>query len=206
MATDPEAQSDRPRRAIVGLIVLAYLASLYYTLANHAYRALGLAEAPPGTTRALEVAELLVVVNAFVVFWAWSGVRRGLKWRPSWLQAAAAALLIVAFSGAYRGEDSSAAAILSLWTMGLTLYLPLALYALALGLYGATIVALLGQARHDPGRAWDAVALGLLPVAGLTLDLTYQHLVALVALLLLARALPESAAADREDLVGHSSG
>ncbi len=115
--------SDAPRKAIVGLIVLAYLAAQYYTLANQAYGALGLTASPAGTARALELAELLVLINAFVVFWAWSGVRQGLHWRPSRLQAGTAGLLIVAVMGAYRGEDSSTAAILSLWTLGLTLYL-----------------------------------------------------------------------------------
>jgi hypothetical protein len=181
-------RNDTPRKVIVTLIVLAYMASQYYVLANQAYSALGLTTTPSGTTRALELAELLVVVNALVVFWAWSGVRRGLQWRPSRLQVGAALLLTLAFVGAYRGEDSSAAAILSLWTLGLTLYLPLPIYVLALGLYGATMVACLSEARRDPGRGWDVIALGLLPVAGLTLEMTYVHLVALVALLLLVQA------------------
>lgn len=190
-----DGESDRPRRAIVALIVLAYVASQYYTLANQAYRALGLTAAPPGATRALEAAELLVVITAFVTFWAWSGVREGLRWRPSPLQMGAAALLIVAFVGAYRGEDSSTAAILSLWTLGLTLYLPLPVYALALGLYGATLVACLSRARSEPAAMGDAIALGLLLVAGLTLELTYQHLVAVVALLLLTAGRPETESA-----------
>ncbi|MEE8369327.1 MAG: hypothetical protein V3S00_01005 [Dehalococcoidia bacterium] len=181
-------RNDTPRKVIVTLIVLAYLASQYYVLANQAYSALGLTTAPAMTTRALELAELLVVVNAFVVFWAWSGVRRGLQWRPSRMQLGVALLLMVMFLSAHRGADSSTAAILSLWTLGLTLYLPLPIYVLALGLYGATLVACLSEARRDPVRgSWDVIALGLLPVAGLTLEMTYVHLIALVALLLLVQ-------------------
>lgn len=187
-----ERQREPARSLAVGLVVLAYLAAQYQLLAYQGYRALDIGAQPPGTTRALELAELLVLANAFLLFWAWSGVRAGLRWRPWWPQVVVGGLLIVVFLGAYRGEESSTAAILSLWTLGLTLYLPLPLYALALGLYGATVLACLGNARREPRRLWDAVALGLLPVAGLTLELTYQHLVALVALLLLAGAHPQA--------------
>jgi len=182
-----DGRGDFGRKATVALIVLAYLFAQYYTLSNQAYRALDLTVAPPLTTRALEIAELLVVATALLAFWRWSGARSGLRWRPSPVQLGVAGLLVFAFLGAYRGEDSSTAAILSLWTVGLTLYLPLPLYALALGLYGAALVACLGRARRDPAHIADAIALGLLPVAGLTLDLTYQHLVAIVALLLLVQ-------------------
>ncbi|MDO8611318.1 MAG: hypothetical protein Q7R32_00650, partial [Dehalococcoidia bacterium] len=194
-----DGRSDHYRKATVGLIVLAYLFAQYYTLSNQAYRALDLTTAPPQTARALEMAELLVVATALLAFWRWSGVRAGLNWRPSPVQLGVAGLLIFAFLGAYRGEDSSTAAILSLWTVGLTLYLPLPVYALALGLYGAALVACLGRARRDPAFMPDAVALGLLPVAGLTLDLTYQHLVAIVALLLLVQ--PSLAPSDAQDAV-----
>jgi len=192
-----DGRGDPGRKAIVALIVLAYLFAQYYSLSNQAYRALELTAAPPLTARALEIAELMVVATALLAFWRWSGVRAGLSWRPSPVQLGVAGLLVFAFLGAYRGEDSSTAAILSLWTIGLTLYLPLPVYALTLGLYGAALVACLGRARRDPAFVPDAIALGLLPVAGLTLDLTYQHMVALVALLLLVRApLTESGSED----------
>jgi len=192
-----DVRSDPFRKATVALIVLAYLFAQYYTLSNQAYRALDLTAAPPLTARALEMAELLVVTAALLAFWRWSGVRAGQGWRPSPVQLGVAGLLVFAFLGAYRGEDSSTAAILSLWTVGLTLYLPLPVYAVALGLYGAALVACLGRARRDPAFMRDAIALGLLPVAGLTLDLTYQHLVAMVALLLLV--LPPLAPGEAED-------
>jgi len=192
-----DGRADFGRKATVALIVLAYLFAQYYTLSNQAYRALDLTAAPPLTTRALEIAELMVVATALLAFWRWSGVRAGLRWRPSPLQLGVAGLLVFAFLGAYRGEDSSTAAILSLWTVGLTLYLPLPLYAIALGLYGAALVACLGRARRDPVYMADAIALGLLPVAGLTLELTYQHLVAIVALLLLV--LPAVVPSEADD-------
>ncbi|MDO8616037.1 MAG: hypothetical protein Q7T33_09940 [Dehalococcoidia bacterium] len=75
------------------------------------------------------------------------------------------------------------------------------MYTLALGLYACAWAGCLSRARRDPSTMGDVIALGLLPVAGLTLDTTYQVLVALVALLLLAaphaadaRSSPQTAA------------
>ncbi len=193
------AWNDRrrdPWRALaVVLVVLAYAGSLYHVLANEAYQALGLTARPPATLRALEAAEALVLVAAGVAFWRWSGVRvRGWtgprRWRPALLQAGVAVALVAVFVASYYGRGgSSTAAILSLWSLGLTLYLPMPLYALALGLYGAAVAGALRRHASGDDHPWDAIALGLLPVAGLTLELTYQYLVALVALLVLVRPL-----------------
>ncbi len=174
------------RKAAMTAIVVAYLGSQYHTLSNQGYQALGIAATPPATRALLEIAELVIVANAFLVFAGWSGVSLRLRsWRPFGLPLLFAGALMLGFVGAYRGEDSSTAAILSLWTIGLTLYLPLPAYVLALGVYGAATVACLRS--HDPVRRWDGVAFALLPVAGLTLEMGYQHLVAIVVLLILTR-------------------
>lgn len=196
-----EACADRRaaplRCAVVVVTVLAYMGAQYHVLAAQAYQVAGLNSSPPVTMPALEVAEVLVLVNAFLIFWGWSGVRLRRGARPTPLQLGVAGLLVLIFLGSYYGRpDASTAAILSLWSLGLTLYLPVPLYALALGLYGATLVRCLAQARRDERPPYDAVALGLLPVAGLTLELTYQHLLAiLVVSLLLAGHEPKPAAA-----------
>lgn len=174
------------RFAVVVITVLVYLSAQYHVLAAQAYQVMGLTSNPPASMPALEVAEALVLMNAFLIFWGWSGVRLRPEARPTLLQLSVAGLLVVLFLGSYYGRsDSSTVAILSLWSLGLTLYLPVPLYALALGLYGATLAGCLVQARRGGKPPYDAVALGLLPVAGLTLELTYQHLVALLALSLL---------------------
>ena len=174
------------RCAVVVVTVLAYLSAQYHVLAAQAYQVMGLTSDPPGSMPALEVAEALVLVNAFLIFWGWSGVRLRSAARPTLLQVSVAGLLLILFLGSYYGRpDSSTAAILSLWSLGLTLYLPVPIYGLALSLYGATLARCLVQARRGVEPLYDAVALGLLPVAGLTLELTYQHLVALLALSLL---------------------
>jgi len=177
------------RSAVVGVTVLAYLFAQYHVLAVQAYQSLAIPSDPPASIASLEIAEALVLLNTFLMFWIWSGVRLRPAAVPTRLQLVTAGVLIVLFLGSYYGRpDSSTAAILSLWSLGLTLYLPVPVYAIALGLYGAALSRCLAQAWHGDRPPWDAVALGLLPVAGLTLDLTYQHLVALLALSLLAVA------------------
>ncbi|HSP55503.1 MAG TPA: hypothetical protein VLS25_07940, partial [Dehalococcoidia bacterium] len=190
LALAGEACIDRrraPLRSLVVMIaVLAYLGAQYHVLAAQAWQLMGVTAEPPGSMPALEAAEALVLLNAFLIFWGWSGVRLRREARPTFPQLGVACLLVVLFLGSYYGRpDSSTASILSLWSLGLTLYLPVPLYALALGLYGATLAHCLVQARRAVRPSWDAVALGLLPVAGLTLELTYQHLVALLVLSLL---------------------
>ncbi len=188
-----EAWSARrmaPLRTLVIIVtVLAYVTAQYHVIASQAYETLRLHTEPPGAMLTLQIAEGLVLLNAFLIFWCWSGVRTGRSNAPTRLQWSAGALLIVLFLGSYYGRpDSSTASILSLWSLGLTLYLPVPLYAIALGLYGVTLVRLVTRARRDERFLWDAAALGLLPVAGLTLELTYQHLTALLVLLLLTSA------------------
>jgi hypothetical protein len=189
------------RSVVVSVTVLAYLFAQYHVLAVQAYQSLAISSDPPASIAALEIGEALVLLNAFLMFAVWSGVRLRRGAGPTRLQLATAGVLIVLFLGAYYGRpDSSTASILSLWSLGLTLYLPVPIYALALGLYGATIVRCFQRARRDETAALDAISLAILPVAGLTLELTYQYLVALLALLLLT--LANGAAPSQQDGLG----
>ena len=211
LALAGEACIDRrraPLRSLVVMIaVLAYLGAQYHVLAAQAWQLMGVTAEPPGSMPALEAAEALVLLNAFLIFWGWSGVRLRREARPTFPQLGVACLLVVLFLGSYYGRpDSSTASILSLWSLGLTLYLPVPLYALALGLYGATLAHCLVQARRAVRPSWDAVALGLLPVAGLTLELTYQHLVALLVLSLLLVGHERQGREAHEADLGHASG
>ncbi len=205
LALAGQALGDRQRApwrsVIVGVTVLAYLFAQYHVLAIEAYQSLAISSNPPASIAALEIAEALVLLNAFLVFCVWSGVRLRPGAGPTRLQLVTAGVLIVLFLGSYYGRpDSSTASILSLWSLGLTLYLPVPLYALALGLYGATIVRCFQRARREETAALDTIALAILPVAGLTLELTYQYLVALLALLLLTLA-NNAVPSQREGLV-----
>jgi hypothetical protein len=126
-----------------------------------------------GIVGAQLVAEVLVVATAILAF-ASCASTEGIRVRALIAGALAAALPLVAWhaNGAVTG-------ILVLWTAGLRLYLPIVVYALALGALAAAAVGWL------PRHAWRSAGLALLLVAGMLLDSTYVQGLALVALVLL---------------------
>jgi len=136
----------------------------------------GLNSLPPYSRTIFGLGEALVLCNGFVVFWAWG---RPLRWDIR-LVPATAITLVFLFS--YLGNTSTSA-ILALWTEGLILHLPLPLYLIALWLYLVTVAGLL----KDRQTFYQGAALILLFLAGYTLEMTYQHLLAVLAVLLLTR-------------------
>lgn len=126
-----------------------------------------------GQAPAQVAAEALVLVSAALFGWCWA--REGLRAGPlaAGLGAALALTAVWRVSGATTG-------ILVLWTAGLRLYLPLELYALALG---AVTAAATGWRRTHP---WRTTGLVLLLAAGVLLDTTYQLTLVVLGLTLLA--------------------
>lgn len=191
------------QRAAAGLVAAAYLCSQYYGVS---YAATGLlsASGPPFlASQVLALGEVLVVAGAVAIFTAWgpsrgpgfqagpNRARRGWKAlatalceggfnlgsRSSRLCLAIATALSLLFLAGYLANGSTSA-ILSLWTAGLTLYLPFPLYLAAFWLYGWTVVAAFQRRGGFP----LGCALLLLFVGGYALELTYQHLLAAIAL------------------------
>ena len=74
--------------------------------------------------------------------------------------------------------------ILALWTTGLSLFLPLPLYLLALGLYLLTAVACLRNGKDF----WVGAGLLLLLLAGYMPEATYDHLLVLLGVAFAAGA------------------
>ena len=172
------------RRIAVGLVAAAYLCGQYYTVS---YAAIGLLNAggPPAlASQVLTLGEVLVVVSAGAIFAAWgagtpAGSRSGARLRLA-IPTAFSLLLLTSYLA-----NGSTSAILSLWTEGLTLYLPFPLYLAAFWLFGWTVVA--SFQRRD-GFAIGC-ALLLLFVGGYALELTYQHLLGAIALVVLTRPI-----------------
>jgi len=210
------------RRAAVSLLAAAYLCAEYYALSYAAQGLRGAGGAPPLAFQILTAGEVLVVAGAGALFIAWgvgggavgaagrspAGDSRpppkggGMDWafhapaftlgsRPNRLRLAVPTALSLLLLAGYLANGSTSA-ILSLWTEGLTLYLPFPLYLAAFWLYGWTVVACFQ--RRD-GFAVGC-ALLLLFVGGYVLELTYQHLLAALALLVLTQA---EATADEPD-------
>lgn len=177
-------QATPARRIAVGLVAAAYLCGQYYTVS---YAAIGLLNAggPPAlASQVLTLGEVLVVAGAVAIFAAWgastpTGSRSGVR-----LRLAVPTVLSLLLLTSYLANGSTSA-ILSLWTEGLTLYLPFPLYLAAFWLYGWTVVA--SFQRRDGFTA--GCALLLLFVGGYVLELTYQHLLAAIALVVLTRPI-----------------
>jgi hypothetical protein len=129
----------------------------------------------------LRLGEGLVVVAGAAAFWAW-GARR---WRQAGFAGTsitAAAVLIVAAGSLAPAATTS---ILSLWTTGLSLFLPLPLYLLSLGLYLLTVIACLRSGEDF----WTGAGLLLVLLAGYMPEATYDHLLLLLGVAFLSGAM-----------------
>ncbi len=112
-----------------------------------------------------------VLLSALALWWRFG---RGAAWRV--------VLLALLPAGLYLGmmiANPAMTAVLAIWSMGLSLYLPAPFYAVALWL---ALVALLQLARQRDARAWG---IALLFCAGFAPQLGVQLAYALIALWLL---------------------
>ncbi len=168
-------------RLALALVVAAYLSYQYYVLAHLFYRILDYGAVPPLSITVLRLGEAQAVAAAAAAFWAW-GLPR-LRWLgTAGLAAVAAALLALTLAGL---SPVSTMAILALWTTGLSLFLPFPVYLVALALYLLTVVACW---RSDDGF-WTAAGLLLVLLAGYMPEATYQHLLILLGVAFLSRAM-----------------
>lgn len=150
---------------------LSLATGLLYQLLPTLYAILSWPGPPPLTGLLFNAGELLVVGSVAVWFWAYG--RTG-NWRL-WLWAALPALL---FTLSFL-RDPAMTGILTIWSTGLTLFLPWPVYALALWLAGVTLLAAWRSRRPL------AVAILLLIAAGYAPQLSTQLFCAIIALWLL---------------------
>jgi hypothetical protein len=163
-------------------MVVAYACYQYYALSHLFYRVLDYSTVPPLALPVLRLGEGLVVVAGAAAFWAW-GARR---WRQAGFAGAsfsAAAVVIVAAGSLAPAATTS---ILSLWTTGLSLFLPLPLYLLSLGLYLLTVIACLRSGEDF----WTGAGLLLVLLAGYMPEATYDHVLLLLGVAFLSGAMP----------------
>ena len=180
-----EANRTSGDRLALALIVAAYLSYQYYVLSHLFYRIFDYGAVPPLSISVLRLGEVLAVAAAAVAFWAWGLPRR--RWvGTAGLAAVAAVLLVLIFAGL---SPYSTMAILALWTTGLSLILPFPVYLLALALYLLTLMACW---RSGDGF-WTAAGLLLVLLAGYMPEATYQHLLLLLGVAFLSRAVPWTA-------------
>ena len=175
-------EGTRPAAGLaLALVVAAYFSYQYYVLAHLFYRILDYGAVPPLSITVLRLGEVLAVAAAAAAFWAW-GLPR---WRwvgTGGLGAVAVVLLALTLAGL---SPASTMAILALWTTGLSLFLPFPVYLVALGLYLLTLVACW---RSGDGF-WIGAGLLLVLLAGYMPEATYQHLLILLGVAFLSRAV-----------------
>jgi hypothetical protein len=152
---------------------LALLAGLLYQALPALYAAAGWPGPAPFTSLLFNLGELSVIASVGALWWVYG--RNRTVWY--WLVAAVPALL---FALSFW-RDPAMTGILTIWSTGLTLFLPWPFYVAALWLAGVTVLS-----------AWNsqppmAHAVLLLTAAGYAPQLSSQLFCALVALWLLAQ-------------------
>jgi hypothetical protein len=137
---------------------------------------------------ALHLGELAAVL-APIAFFAAIAVPGG-RWRhwKRWIAPGIVGLLFAAGNIADIIVNQGFTGVFSIWSVGFTLFLPWPLYAISLVLFLYTLLTCVARGVIAPTRYGGAnVGMGLLllPFAGYYLQLTYQHLLAALALMLL---------------------
>jgi hypothetical protein len=152
----------------------ALLAGLLYQLLPNLYILLKWPGPPPVTSTIFNLGELLVVASVGCWWWVYGRIR---SWHV-WIIAAIPALL---FSLSFQ-RDPAMTGILTIWSTGLTLFLPWPVYAAALWLASTTILAT--WADNPP----VAYAVLLFTSAGYAPQLSSQLFCALIGLWLMTYA------------------
>jgi hypothetical protein len=171
-------QATLPFKGAVIASVLGYLCWYAYVLSGGA---------SGGGLYLLNAGEVLLLLVPFLLFAAISVPHRQWKRPGRWILPVILMLLFTAANVADILVDQGFTGVFTLWSVGYTLYLPWPVYVVALGLFTHSV--LTAFARNLPRAAEAnrgvAVAMLLFLYAGFTLQLTYQHLLAALALVLL---------------------
>ncbi|HET9496566.1 MAG TPA: hypothetical protein VFR15_20245 [Chloroflexia bacterium] len=176
-------------RAGIGVTALAYATWFYSVLVAELMGGAG--ASLPGTGGALLLGEAAALL-APAFFFAATSVPAGRWRRPrSWIVPGVVLALFSAGNIADILVDQGFTGVFTIWSVGFTLYLPWPLYALSLTLFLHALGTCFAKEQNRAGSRYanpnTGLGLLLLLYAGFYLQLTYQHLLALLAVLLLSR-------------------
>lgn len=163
-----------PGRTAALAPMLAFLLGALYQGSPALYQALYWPGPPPFSTALFGAGELLVALAPIGLCWA---RRAAIRRRPRVLIVAALPALLFA---ALHIANPALSGILSIWSIGLTLYLPWPLYAVSIWLTGALALDALRQGEVE---GWAVL---LLAAGGYAAQLSTQVFYGLIALWLLA--------------------
>ncbi len=176
-------------RASVLLLALAYT-GWYWAILLSIRGVPGTGTLLDNPVDALQFGELAAVLVPIALFLAIALPGTGWRSTRRWIAPLTVALLFSAGNIADIIANQGFTGVFSIWSVGFTLYLPWPLYAISLALYLYTLLTCFARSANGHFPFGDAnVGLGmlLLPFAGYYLQLTYQHLLALLAMLLFTR-------------------
>jgi hypothetical protein len=147
--------------------------------------------AGPGTSdiglASLGAGELLTLAAPFAFFAAIAG--HDGRWRNGrrWIAPVILALLFSAGNVADTIFNQGFTGVFTTWSLGLNLIWPWPIYSVALALFAYSVLTALSRDGSDAGYANPNTGVGLILLlfAGFTLQIPYQHLLALLSLLLL---------------------
>ena len=185
------SQAVVPAPAKLGIvaIALAYGTWYYSVIVGRVAGARG--GSLPGAGGALLLGEAAAILVPALFFTATSAADG--RWRNpnSWIVPLLAAALFSAGNIADIAVDQGFTGVFTIWSVGFTLFLPWPLYAVSLALFLHALGTCFARhpAANAPGYTSPDTGFGLLLLlyAGLYLQLTYQHLLGLLAVLLLGR-------------------
>lgn len=173
-------------RVAVVLVALAYTgwyASGFFAVTDNG----SLMGSPVDTLHVGELAAVLAPIGFFIAIAIpnnrWTNLKR-------WI---APVLVAIAFSAGNIADiifDQGFSGVFSIWSVGFTLYLPFPIYALSLALYLYTVLTCFAKIKgtwSQYGGPNAGMGLLLLFFAGFYLQLTYQHVLAIIAIMLLTR-------------------
>ena len=165
------APVETEKKVAAAVVALALATSALHPLVPAVYAALGLSGPPGYSSTIFNLGELLVVLAAFALWWAYGRPAS----RRAWLLSAVPALAFTALHLA----NPAIAGVISIWSVGLSLYLPWPVYTL--GLWLAALAVFSSLERREPA-GW---AILLLAAGGYTPQLSSHAFLGIAALALL---------------------
>ncbi len=168
----------------VSLAAVAYSCWYYSILLGR----ISLGSLDVGSTDILRFGELAAVLTPVAFFFA---VAVPHEWRVGkrWIAPVLLSLALAAGNIADIATGSGYTGVFSIWSVGFTLWLPWPIYAVSIGLFLYAVLTCFARKVKSGGYGDANVALGMLLTlyAGYNLQLTYQHLLVVLAFALLTR-------------------
>jgi hypothetical protein len=176
--------AKRAKLAIT-IALLAYFGWFYYIIQQELSARWGFGGAP---IFVLNIGEILALATPFAFFVAVALPNEEWRHPRRWILPILAGTIFTAANIADMAVDQGFAGVFTLWSVGFTHFLPWPIYALALAAFLSSILTCFSRSEGKAKFANPNTGLGLLLLlfAGYNLQLTYQHLLAVVAFMLFA--------------------